>query len=76
MAKKRPRKWMSKAFGKHPGRFTRKAHRAGKSVSEYAKEKENAPGALGKEARLAEIGKRYGGGRHKRRIARRGSRRR
>ena len=37
----------------HKGLFTRKARKAGKSVAAYAREKKNAPGALGKEARFA-----------------------
>jgi hypothetical protein len=28
-------KWMQKAFGKNPGKLTRKAERAGQSISEY-----------------------------------------
>lgn len=73
MARRRGRKWMKKAFGKHPGKFTAKAHRAGKSVQEYAREKEHAPGALGKEARLAKLGKKMARRRH--RGSHRGSRR-
>lgn len=45
-------KWIKGAV-KHPGAFTEKAHRAGKGVQEYAKEKAHAPGALGRQARLA-----------------------
>lgn len=37
----------------HEGLFTKKAEAAGKSVSEYAHEKEHAPGVLGQEARFA-----------------------
>lgn len=36
------------------GSFTRKAEAAGKSVAEYAAEKKDAPGVLGKQARLAQ----------------------
>ena len=35
------------------GLFTRKAHEAGESVQEYAREKYHAGGVLGKEARFA-----------------------
>lgn len=45
-------KWIQKAV-KHPGAFTAKAKAAGKSVAAFAKEKEHAPGKLGKQARLA-----------------------
>lgn len=45
--------WMAGAV-KHPGSFSKAAHKAGKSTSEYAKEKEHAPGILGKRARLAQ----------------------
>jgi hypothetical protein len=46
--------WMQHA-DKHPGRFTAKAHKAGKSVAAYAKKEAHAPGKLGEEARLAEV---------------------
>lgn len=39
----------------HRGLFTKKAHAAGKSVAEYAKEEAHAPGKLGKEARFARL---------------------
>ena len=45
-------KWIQKAI-KHPGSFTAKAKAAGKSVAAFAKEKADAPGTLGKQARLA-----------------------
>lgn len=60
------RYWMQSAVPKsHEGKFTEKAHAAGESVQEYAREKQHAPGKLGKEARLAmtfkkEAKKRYG----------------
>ena len=73
---KRKKHWMQEAFSKHPGKFSRKAHKAGKSTMEYAKEEAHAPGALGKEARLAEIGKRFGGHKKHHRGSRRSSRRR
>ena len=38
---------------KHPGAFTASAKRAGKSVGEYAEEKKDAGGTLGRRARLA-----------------------
>lgn len=46
-------KWIQGAI-KHPGAFTAKAKKAGKSVAAFAKEKASAPGALGKQARLAQ----------------------
>lgn len=54
MADKKPRRWMQKAVPKsREGIFTAKAKAAGKSVQEYAQEKQHAPGALGKQARFA-----------------------
>lgn len=41
------------------GLFTKKAHAAGKSVGEYAKEKAHAGGKLGKEANFAKMAKRH-----------------
>ncbi len=65
MAKKK--NWIKKAVPKsHEGKFTAKAKAAGKTVSEFAKEKEDAPGTLGKEVRLAET---FQGMARKRRIA-------
>lgn len=47
-------KWMQDAVPKkNKGLFTKKAKKAGKTVAEYAKEKKNSPGKLGKEARFA-----------------------
>ncbi len=46
------RKWIAGAV-KKPGSFTRSAEAAGKSVREYAQEKKDAPGTLGRRARLA-----------------------
>ena len=51
-------KWLQKARNRMEkkgtvGLFTQKAHAAGKSVQEYAREKYHAPGVLGKEARFA-----------------------
>jgi len=55
MSEKPKKKWMKKAVPEsHKGIFTAKAKAAGKSVHEYAEEEKNAPGKLGKEARLAE----------------------
>lgn len=53
MAKKH---WMKKAFANAHGQFKEKAEAAGKSTREYASEKADASGKLGKEARLAEVG--------------------
>lgn len=50
---KRKKKWIQKADIKE-GAFTAKANAAGKSVAEYAAEKADAPGRLGKQARLAQ----------------------
>lgn len=50
------KKWMSKAFAGSHGQFKAKAEKAGKSTAEFAREKEHAPGKLGKQARLAEAG--------------------
>jgi hypothetical protein len=47
--------WIKKAVPKaRKGVFKEKAGDAGETTAEYAREKEHAPGALGKEARLAE----------------------
>lgn len=53
-------KWMSHEAEreKHAGTkgsFSRAAHRAGYSTSEYAHMKEHAPGKMGKKARMAEM---------------------
>jgi hypothetical protein len=45
--------WIEKATTKNPGKFAAKAKAAGETTAEYADEKENAKGVLGKEARLA-----------------------
>ncbi len=50
---------------KRPGALTRKAHAAGESVSEFAKEHYNSPGLTGKQARFAEIAKKWHHGGHK-----------
>ena len=46
--------WVAKATSNNKGKFSAKAKRAGETTAEYAKNKASAPGALGKEARLAE----------------------
>jgi hypothetical protein len=53
MAKKH---WMKEAFAGSHGQFKAKAEKAGKSTAAFAKEKASAPGKLGKQARLAEVG--------------------
>lgn len=45
--------WMANAV-KRPGAFKAKAQRAGMSTQEYAAKEKNAPGRLGKQARLAQ----------------------
>ena len=45
--------WIQKAVSKHPGAFTAKANKAGKSVAAFAQSEKQAPGTVGKEARLA-----------------------
>jgi hypothetical protein len=52
--------WMQEAFSRHPGAFKAKAAAAGKSTSEFASEHADSKGKLGAQARLAEIGMRYG----------------
>ena len=47
------KKWIQGAVQK-PGSFTAAAKRARKTVAEYAEEKAEAPGKLGKRARLAQ----------------------
>ena len=55
MADKPKNKWIKKAVPEsHKGKFREKAERADMSTAAYAKKEEHAPGALGKEARLAE----------------------
>lgn len=57
--------WMAEAFGKHPGAFTKKAKAAGEGTIDFAHEKADAPGKTGKQARLALLGKKFGGGARK-----------
>ena len=57
--------WIKGAVAKGKGKFKAKAEKAGESTKEFAEEKADAPGKLGKEARLAETlmgmgSKRYG----------------
>jgi hypothetical protein len=46
------KKWIAGAI-KHPGAFTAKAKKAGKSVAEFAAMHKHSKGVLGKQARLA-----------------------
>jgi hypothetical protein len=45
--------WIKKAI-KKPGSSSAAAKHEGKTTAEYAEEKDDAPGVLGKKARLAE----------------------
>jgi hypothetical protein len=57
--------WMEKAFGNSHGQFKAKAKRAGKSTEEFAREESHDPNASTKtkrQANLAKMGRRYGGG--------------
>lgn len=54
MADKPKKKWIKAATANAHGQFRAKAEAAGETTREFAKEKEDAPGKLGKEARLAE----------------------
>lgn len=54
------KKFMAKAFANSHGQFKAKAEKAGESTKEFAAEKADAPGKLGKQARLAEVGMRHG----------------
>lgn len=48
-------KWVQKAVpDSRKGVFKAKAKAAGKTTAEFAREKQGAPGKLGKEARLAQ----------------------
>jgi hypothetical protein len=48
------KKWIKKATANAHGQFAAKAKAAGESTRRYAAEKKDAPGVLGKQARLAE----------------------
>ena len=50
MAKKN---WIKKATSNAHGQFAAKAKEAGETTRQYAEEKKDAPGVLGKQARLA-----------------------
>ena len=50
------RKWMAKAFANSHGQFKAKAKAAGKSTREFAEEKKDAGGLIGKQANLALVG--------------------
>lgn len=55
MAEEKKSKWIKGAVKpSHKGRFKAKAERAGMSTAAYAAKEKDAPGALGKEARLAQ----------------------
>lgn len=48
------KKWIQDAVKpENKGKFSAKAKSAGKSTAEYAEEKAESPGALGREARFA-----------------------
>lgn len=47
------KKWIAKATANAHGQFKAKAQAAGESTAAYAKDKADAPGKLGKQARLA-----------------------
>lgn len=52
MSDKPKKSWIKKG-DKHPGRFAAKAKRAGETTREFAEEKKDAGGKLGKEANFA-----------------------
>lgn len=54
MADKPKKKWIKAAVSEEKGAFREKADAAGETTREFAEEKADAPGKLGKEARLAE----------------------
>lgn len=47
------KKWIQAATANSHGQFKEKARKAGMSTASYAQAKQNAPGKLGKQARLA-----------------------
>ena len=47
------KKWIAKATANSHGQFRRKAEAAGESTKEFAEEKKDAGGRLGKQANLA-----------------------
>lgn len=50
------KKFMGQAFANSHGQFKAKAKKAGMSTRAYAAKEAGAPGLLGKQARLAEVG--------------------
>lgn len=63
------RKWMAKAFGKHPGKLHRRLHVPEDEKipsSKLAKARHSSDPSLRREAALARTGKRYAGKRHHR----------
>ena len=52
-SKAKKKNWVQAATQKNKGAFAASASRAGKTTLQYAKEKKDAPGVLGKRARLA-----------------------
>lgn len=50
---KKKANWIKKGASKHPGLFKKKAEAAGKTTREFAEEKKDAGGKLGKEANFA-----------------------
>lgn len=65
--KAKSKKWIAGATKNAHGQFAAKAKKAGESTAEFAREKADAPGKLGKQARLAEtlMGLKKGGGKGK-----------
>lgn len=53
MAEPKKKGWIKKGASKHPGLFRKKAERAGETTREFAEEKKDAGGKLGKEANFA-----------------------
>jgi hypothetical protein len=74
MAKDKPLQRIARSIAKKgtKGKFSRKAKRAGMSTAAYARKERHAPGALGKEARLAETFARF----RKRGASKRGAKKR
>ena len=64
------RKWMQKAFGKHPGKLHRRLHvPEGEKIpaSKLSKAAHSKSPSLRREAALAKTGKRFAGKAHRRR---------
>lgn len=49
----RKKNWIEAATVNHKGAFAKSARKAGKSTAEYANKEKDAPGKLGRRARLA-----------------------